>query len=271
MFNVTSATGIAYQLGQNNKNLQRSLQRLSTMQRINSGADDPGGLAVSMKLGIKIRQTEAAISNMSNAKSYLETQDGVLSTATDVLEAMGAASINALGTTNTTTRALYELEFSSYKLQLDGMLQETFNGEAMFSTDSNNVVDPSTATMLTISLTGQTMSISKLDLSSVTNLVGSASGLGATSATIAANLSTALDNLASLRATNGSEQNRMGFASDLLEVNKTNLEAANSRIVDLDVATEMVSYSKYKFLEESNLALLAQANARSEKLLKLLE
>ena len=62
----------------------------------------------------------------------------------------------------------------------------------------------------------------------------------------------------------------MGFASDLLEVNKTNLEAANSRIIDLDVATEMVSYSKYKFLEESNLALLAQANARSEKLLKLL-
>jgi flagellin len=151
------------------------------------------------------------------------------------------------------------------------MLQETFNGETIFSTDGNNVVDPSSALTLTISLTGQTMSVSRLDFSSVTNLVGSASGLGATSATIAANLATALNNLASLRATNGSEQNRMGFASDLLEVNKTNLEAANSRIVDLDVATEMVSYSKYKFLEEANLALLAQANTRSEKLLKLLE
>ncbi len=268
MFNVTSATGIAYQLGQNNKNLQRSLQRLSTMQRINSGADDPGGLAVSMKLGIKIRQTEAAISNMSNAKSYLETQDGVLSTAADVLEAMGAASINALGTTNTTMQALYELEFSSYKQQLSGMLQETFNGEAMFSTDADTLVTPSTATQLTISLTGQTMSISKLDLSSVTNLFTT---VGATSSGITTALSGAIDNLASLRTTNGSEQNRMGFASDLLEVNKINLEAANSRIVDLDVATEMVSYSKYKFLEESNLALLAQANARSEKLLKLLE
>ena len=268
MFNVTSATGIAYQLGQNNKNLQRSLQRLSTMQRLNSGADDPGGLAVSMKLGIRIRQTEAAISNMSNAKSYLETQDGVLSTAADVLEAMSVASIKAQGAANTTTQALYELEFSSYKLQLDGMLQETFNGETIFSTDGNNVVDPSSATKLTISLTGQTMSISKLDLSSVTNPFD---GFYATSGNVATQISVALDNLASLRATNGSEQNRMGFASDLLEVNKTNLEAANSRIVDLDVATEMVSYSKYKFLEESNLALLAQANARSEKLLKLLE
>lgn len=271
MFNVTSATGIAYQLGQNNKNLQRSLQRLSTMQRINSSADDPGGLAVSMKLGIQIRQTEAAIGNMSNAKSYLETQDGVLSTAANVLAAMSATSIKALGAADTTTQALYELEFSGYQQQLDGMLQETFNGQAMFSTDGDNVVTSATAATLTISLTGQTMSVSQLDLSSVTNLVGSASGLGATSGTIAANLATALDNLASLRATNGSEQNRMGFASDLLEVNKTNLEAANSRIIDLDVATEMVSYSKYKFLEESNLALLAQANARSEKLLKLLE
>ena len=271
----SAASGLAYQLNQNNKNLQRSLYRLSTMKKINSGADDPAGLAMSMKLGVQIRRTEAISSGVSNASSYLQTQDGVLATADSVLKRMSELTTLATdGTKTTDQRALYQIEFANLQQQINGMLSESFNGTAMFRTDSNTTVDNSTALSATISLTGQTMGISSLDLSSVSNLVGT-SGINVSTSsaatTAAAAIDTAINNLSSLRATNGSEQNRVGFASDLLDINKLNLEAADSRIVDLDLAAEMVNYSKYSFLEDAGWALMAQANSKSEKILKLLE
>jgi flagellin len=271
----SAASGLAYQLNQNNKNLQRSLYRLSTMKKINSGADDPAGLAMSMKLGVQIRRTEAISTGVSNASSYLQTQDGVLATADSVLKRMSELTTLATdGTKTTDQRALYQIEFANLQQQINGMLSESFNGTAMFRTDSNTTVDNSTALSATISLTGQTMGISSLDLSSVSNLVGT-SGINVSTSsaatTAAAAIDTAINNLSSLRATNGSEQNRVGFASDLLDINKLNLEAADSRIVDLDLAAEMVNYSKYSFLEDAGWALMAQANSKSEKILKLLE
>ena len=271
----SAASGLAYQLNQNNKNLQRSLYRLSTMKKINSGADDPAGLAMSMKLGVQIRRTEAISSGVSNASSYLQTQDGVLATADSVLKRMSELTTLATdGTKTTDQRALYQIEFANLQQQINGMLSESFNGTAMFRTDSNTTVDNSTALSATISLTGQTMGISSLDLSSVSNLVGT-SGINVSTSsaatTAAAAIDTAINNLSSLRATNGSEQNRVGFASDLLDLNKLNLEAADSRIMDLDLAAEMVNYSKYSFLEDVGWALMAQANSKSEKILKLLE
>jgi flagellin len=271
----SAASGLAYQLNQNNKNLQRSLYRLSTMKKINSGADDPAGLAMSMKLGVQIRRTEAISSGVSNASSYLQTQDGVLATADSVLKRMSELTTLATdGTKTTDQRALYQIEFANLQQQINGMLSESFNGTAMFRTDTNTTVDNSTALSATISLTGQTMGISSLDLSSVSNLVGT-SGINVSTSsaatTAAAAIDTAINNLSSLRATNGSEQNRVGFASDLLDINKLNLEAADSRIVDLDLAAEMVNYSKYSFLEDAGWALMAQANSKSEKILKLLE
>lgn len=274
----SAASGLAYQLNQNNKNLQRSLYRLSTMKKINSGADDPAGLAMSMKLGVQIRRTEAISSGVSNASSYLQTQDGVLATADSVLKRMSELTTLATdGTKTTDQRALYQIEFRNLQQQIDGMLSESFNGTAMFRTDANTTVDNSTALSATISLTGQTMGISSLDLSSVSNLVGVNAvvpinvSTSSTATTAAEQINTAINNLSSLRATNGSEQNRVGFASDLLDINKLNLEAADSRIVDLDLAAEMVNYSKYSFLEDAGWALMAQANSKSEKILKLLE
>ena len=276
MYMITSSSrggGIANQLNHNNKNLQRSLQRISTMKRINSPADDPAGLAMSMKLGVQIRRTESVITSMSNVTSYLQTQDGVLEVANGVLERMAQLATMAQDITKSTSDlALYQEEFANLRTQLQGMQNETFNGSSLFFTDSNTQVNNATGGALTISLTGQTMSVSRLDLSSVYNQFSSASMTSSVAAYSAATAITAASsNLASLRATNGSEQNRVSFAADLLEINKSNLEAANSRIVDLDLASEMVKYSTFTLLDDANWALLAQANAKSEKILKLLE
>jgi flagellin len=277
MYTITSSSGgagIAYQLNQNNKNLQRSLQRLSSMKRVNSSVDDPAGLAVSMKLGVQIRKTEAVMSGMSTASSYLQTQDGVLSTANNVLGRMAYLAQLSAGSSDSNAQAAYQVEFGNLQSQINGMLGENFNGLALFGGDGDTTVENTDFMAATINISGQTMSISQLDFQAVTNLAGS-SGISITSSASAASaasaVSSAINNLALLRATNGSEQNRINFATDLLDINKLNLEAANSRIVDLDLASEMVNYSKYTFIENASLALLAQANARNEKIIKLLE
>jgi len=271
----SGASGIAYQLGQNNKNLQRSLQRLSTMKKINSGADDPGGLAVSMKLGVSIRRTDAALTQVTATSSFLETQDGVLNIANSILLRMAELAQKSGGTTDTTSQALYQVEFSNLQQQVDGLLAETFNGISLFRNAGSTTVNTNTTLSTTISLAGQTMGISQSDLGAVTRIAGTSGGYSVSSQSnalsAATNISTAQQNLAQLRAINGSERNRINFASDLLTVNKENLEAANSRIVDLDYAAEMVNYSRYSFIQDTNMALLSQANARYEKILKLLE
>jgi flagellin len=275
MYSITAnagATGVAYQLGQTSKNLQKSVQRLSSMLRINSSSDDPGGLAMSMKLGVSIRRTEAMMGSVSNLTSALQAQDGVLAVADSILARMAELAVDAQSVTATSSDlALYDSEFQDLKSQISDMQQETFNGQSLFI-DSGNTTVTSQTIAATISLTGQTVGVSQADIGSIINLFNSESVATTTAATAASvAVDNAIDNLASLRANNGSEQNRVGFASDLLSVNKLNLEAANSRIVDLDYASEMLSYTKLGIIQDSNIALLAQANTRSEKILKLLE
>jgi flagellin len=277
MFSVTAgagSSGIAYQLDQNGKNLRKSLERLSTMRRINSSADDPGGLGISMKFGASIRRTEAALTQVNSTASFLQTQDGVLQVASKIAERMSELATYASSSTlDASDRALYSTEFTDLQDQLDGMLAEEFNGQDLFM-DSGTTTPASTTTPSTVSLVGQTIGISTLDLGSVTNLVGAGSSIDLTtqanSTAAAEAVDNAIDNLASLRATNGSEQSRVDFASDLLETNKLNLEAANSAIVDVDLASELVRYTTYSILDAQGIALLAQANMRSERAFKLL-
>jgi flagellin len=277
MFNVTAgagASGIAYQLGQNGKNLQRSLERLSTMRRINSPADDPGGLAVSTRLSVSLRRTEAVLTQVNSTQSFLQTQDGVLGVASRVLLRMDELATFAAGAASSADRQIYSTEFTGLQTYLDSLLSEEFNGMDLF-VDGGSTTPTSTTNAATVSLTGQTIGISTLDLGSVTRLAGTSAGLDIASSqsdasAVITSIAAATDNLATLRATNGSEQSRVEFASDLLETNKLNLEAANSRIVDLDFASELVNYTKTSILEQQNVALLAQANTRSERAFQLL-
>jgi flagellin len=244
------------------------------MRRINSSADDPGGLGISMKFGASIRRTEAALTQVNSTASFLQTQDGVLQVASKIAERMSELATYASSSTlDASDRALYSTEFTDLQDQLDGMLAEEFNGQDLFM-DSGTTTPASTTTPSTVSLVGQTIGISTLDLGSVTNLVGAGSSIDLTtqanSTAAAEAVDNAIDNLASLRATNGSEQSRVDFASDLLETNKLNLEAANSAIVDVDLASELVRYTTYSILDAQGIALLAQANMRSERAFKLL-
>jgi flagellin len=277
MFSITTGangSSIAYQLNQNGKNLRKSLERLTTMKRINSSGDDPGGLGVSMKFGVSIRRTEAVLTQVNSTESFLQTQDGVLQVANDVLARMSELAQYGTSTIiSSSDRNLYSTEFVNLQQELNGYLNETYNGISLFR-DSGTLTPSNANSAATISITGQTVGISTLDFGSVNNLIKT-SGININSATSSTaaltSISSAIDNLASLEATNGSQQNVVSFASDLLETNQLNLEAAYSSIVDVDYAAEMVRYTSYSVIQDQNLALLAQANSRAEKILKLLE
>jgi len=275
----SAATSAAYNLSNTNVNLQRSLNRLSSGSRINSSYDDAGGLAVSMKLSASIRRTDATLANVNNSIAFLQTQDGVIKTADKVLSRMSELATLAQDVTKTTTDlSLYNTELEQLKGQLNLMVGEKFNGINLFSSGASASLDTTTSTMTVVTSHDgvQTVGITQVDLNYISDSVGSssASGMNISSTTGAqASLTTiqvAIQNLSTLRANNGAEQSRLTFAADMLAVNKTNLEAANSRILDVDVADESTKLARFNILQQAGTAMLAQANQSTQSILRLI-
>ena len=282
------STWAAYNLNNTNTNLQKSLTRLSSGSRINSSYDDAGGLAVSMKLSASIRRTEATQANVNNALSMLQTQDGVLKSAEKVLVRMSELiQLSADVTKSTSDKALYQTEYESLQGQIADIVNEEFNGIDLFTAGGNNTVISSTQLTVVASQDGgQTVGISQADFGSVAYYVGTASQarmmnnntyttanvFSKTTTAIAAitAVNAAIQNLATLRASNGSEQVRLTFAADMLAINRNTLEAANSRIMDVDVAAESANLAKQNILQQAGTSMLAQANQSSQSVLKLL-
>jgi flagellin len=286
----TAASYAAYNLGNSTANLQRSLNKLSSGTRINSSFDDAGGLAVSMRLNASIRRTEATQANVNNAISLLQTQDGVLKNAEKVVSRMAELVHLSTDITKTTAdRALYQTEFLSLQTQLASIQAEAFNGISLFSTGgiaSGTIVTTNALNVVTSQDGGQTVAVTQLDFGSVRYFAGTG-GLGTstlaggltvnnvfqnvtTAISAISTMTNALQNLATIRANNGAEQNRFSFAADLLAINKVNLEAANGRIVDLDIAAESANLAKLNILQQAGTAMLAQANQSQQSLLRLL-
>jgi flagellin len=280
----SAATTAAYNLSNTNVNLQRSLNRLSSGSRINSSYDDAGGLAVSMKMSASIRRTDATLANVNNSLSFLQTQDGVIKTADKVLSRMSELATLAQDVTKSTSDlALYNTELTQLKGQLNLMLDEKFNGINLFDAGatpnaSGQAFDTaSTLTVVTSHDGNQTVGITQVDLNQIVfDICDSTSSSNMDISTTAnANdavgyIQTAIQNLATLRTNNGAEQSRLTFAADMLAVNKTNLEAANSRILDVDVADESTKLARYNILQQAGTAMLAQANQSTQSILRLI-
>ena len=164
-------------------------------------------------------------------------------------------------------KANYNTEFVALSAQLTTIASEKFNGVEMFGTGSGATVfateDGSTASQISVA---------------ARDLTSTATGMGAVTAATAlgmitdiATVTTAIENVATMRASNGAEQSRLGFASELLTVNKANLEAATSRIVDVDVAEESTQLARWNTLVSAGTSMLSQANQSAQTALKLLQ
>ena len=288
VINTNTASSLAaYNLGTTNVNLQRSLNRLSSGSRINSSYDDAGGTAVSMKLTASIRRTEATLANVNNALAFLQTQDGVLKNADKVLNRMSELAMRSADVTKSTNDlALYNTEIGQLQSQLHLMLSEQFNGIPLFTSGANagaatgsTVPDTdSTLTVVTSHDGGQTVGITQADLEAISFNVGTENGqafsiqldvVGGPQAAVAT-IQTATQAPANPRANTGADQSRLTFAADMLSTNKINLEQANSRIVDVDVATESSQLARFNILQQAGTAMLAQANQSTQSILRLI-
>jgi len=271
----TSASLSALNLNRSQTLLQKSLARLSSGSRISEASDDAGGLAVSMKLSAAIKRTDAQYSNVSNALSYLQTQDGVLKSAASVLERISElATLYGDVTKSSLDQANYDVEFRNLAQQLSQFQQTTFNGIALLGSASGSTLD------VTLTDDGsQSMAIDKSyllkasskTLAVATEGVKAAGTLSGFAGVELSQLTSAIQELATLRATNGAQSSRLQYALDSLATNRTNLEAANSRIFDVDVAAETTRLARNNILVQSGAAMLAQANASSQIALKLLQ
>jgi flagellin len=260
-----AATVASNNLSASNSMLQKSLNRLSSGSKIVNPSDDAGGLAVSMKLSAAAKRSGAAASNIGNSVSFLQSQDGVMKVAGKVLDRMSELkTLYTDPTKNSNDLANYDSEFTALKSELGSLTSETFNSVSLFgSTDL--AVNVSEDGAQSVTLTGRDLS-------------GTAGGVGTITDTAVAsladitlsNITDAIQNVATFRAQNGAEQSRLGFASEVLTVNKANLEAANSRITDVDVAEESTSLARWNILVQSGTAMLAQANQSAQVALKLI-
>jgi flagellin len=243
-------------------NLSKSLLRLSTGLRVNSAQDDPGGLGVSMRLNAQIARKSIVHDEVNNAVSFLDTQDAVMDAANSVLERMAELTQLGVGSLDTSAQAIYQVEYEQLEGELQGLLTEEFNGRNMFNDGG------ATLTVFISDNTSQTASITQANMEDQVYDVVS-NGDVTTTATYSA-VTTAINNLAELRATNGGEQNRFDRAASVLDAGIINLTAANSRIMDADTALESVNMTKYDILQQSSLAMLVQANQSNENILLLL-
>jgi flagellin len=299
----TSAISAAFNLSKNNDMLNKSLNRLSSGKRITKPSDDAGGLAISMKLTSSIARTRAASSNIQNAQSFSSVQDGALQAAAKIVDRMSELKSLSLDVMKSTQDVgNYNTEFTSLQQQLQSLTVEKFNGVSLFNNNSNSKFgDASTNEVVEVYTSDSGAAGSKVSmhkgmlLGAVTfNMLASASGTPASHSTAAGitdgnNLTlanstnsikiddlgvsffvTALENIATLRAVNGATSSRLSFAEDHLKLTQTNLSAANSRIMDVDVAEESTKLAKYSILSQASAAMLAQANMAPNTALMLL-
>jgi flagellin len=260
-----SAQSSARLLAESSSMLAKSLARLSSGSKITSPEDDAAGSAVALRFDAQINRTKAANNNVSNAISFSQTQDGFLQKVGKALDRMSELAILSQDVTKTDAdRALYDKEFQTLAGYISNVGGKDFNGVSLFSATALNVV---------IDSEGATFSMTNVSLTAAAyaSVTAGASVTSTANAGIAlTNVKAAITQLATDRATVGSNITRLTFTSEQLGVLKDNLAAANSRIKDVDVAEESTQFARYNILVQSGTAMLAQANAMPTSILRLL-
>jgi flagellin len=279
----SSASYASLNLTKSSDLLQKSLARLSSGSKISTPSDDAGGLAVSMKLQAAIKRTDATATNVANALSFLQTQAGSLKSIASVLDRMSELGTLAGDVTKSSSDINnYSTEFKNLVTELNKLSSDSFNGISLFSNSATLNVSEGTLSVFISQDGTQTMTIDQANVSQAWMggvltaggnriTLGALTGLHKATGARIADVSDSIQAISTLMANNGAQASRLQFALDSLNVNKVNLEAANSRIYDVDVAAETTKLARANILVQSGAAMLSQANAASQIALKLLQ
>lgn len=262
--------------------LQQNIEKLSSGQRINKAGDDASGLAVSEKMRSQIRGLNQAGQNIQNGVSFIQATEGYLSETTDIVQRLRELSVqSANGIYSSEDRMQIQVEVSQLVDEVNRIASHAqFNGMNILTgrfakdsstgpmqiqvganVDQNEKIFIGTMTAQSLGLSGtQGTENSMISLSSVD---------GANMAI--ASLDSALKTLNKQRADLGAYQNRFEAAYKGISIASENLQAAESRIRDTDMAKEMVSFTKNQILSQAGNAMLSQANSQSQSVMRLIQ
>ncbi|OUL08797.1 flagellin [Sedimentibacter sp. SX930] len=259
-----------------------SLAKLSSGLRINKAGDDAAGLAISEKMKNQISGLTQATRNAQDGISLIQTAEGGLSETHSILNRMRDLTVQAANDTNSTEdRTAIKTEIDSLNTEMNRISTDTkFNGKALLSGGGGSVNIQiganETDAALTINLTGKFDSATLGHIDTVTPAntlllkdVKVDSAANAKLATTA--IDGAIQSVSDARATFGAQQNRLDHTINNLSTTKENLADANSRIVDVDMAEEMTSFTKSNILAQAATSMLAQANQMPQSVLSLLQ
>ena len=264
-----SAMNTNRQMGTVSSALQKSTEKLSSGYKINRAGDDAAGLSISEKMRSQIRGLNRASDNAEDGISLIQVAEGALNETHSILQRMNELATQAANDTNTTTdRNAIQKELTQLTSELDRIYSTT-----QFNT--MNLLDGNfTGKNLQVgSLSGQVIgiSISKMNASALSltadNVKVSTNALAGTSMS---RIQAAIDTVSTERSKLGALQNRLEHTINNLDTTSENTQAAESRIRDTDMASEMVEYSKNNILSQAGQSMLAQANQSTQGVLSLL-
>ncbi len=271
------------QLKMNDLSLNKSMEKLSSGSRITRAGDDASGLAVSEKMRSQIRGLKQASTNAANGISFIQTTEGYLQESQDIIQRLRELSVQAAnGIYTSEDRMQIQVEVSALVNEVDRISSHAqFNGMNMLTgrfarLQGSNVVTASMWLHIGANMDQRTrvfigtMTAESLQMRNAgTKEIISLSTPDGANRSIGT-LDTALKAINKQRADLGAYQNRLEYAVKGLDIGAENMQAAESRIRDADMATEMVDYTKNAILTQAATAMLAQANTKTQTVLQLL-
>ena len=262
------------QLGITNTNLARSTEKLSSGYRVNRAADDAAGLSISEKMRGQIRGLEQASTNAEDGQSLIQTAEGALSEIHSVLQRLRELTVQASNDTNVSAdRKAIAKEVRALTSEINRIATQTqFNTMGLLSGGfKNKKLQVGANTNQTISITISSMTAGKLGVSAkvIAKVISSSTGKDITK--LITTVNTAITKVSTQRSALGALQNRLDHTIANADNMAENLQSSESKIRDVDMADEMVSYSASSILQQAGQSMLAQANQATQGVLSLLQ
>ncbi len=266
--NNLMAVNAARHLGVSYNALAQSVERLSSGLRINSAKDDAAGLAVRELMRADIAVIQQGTRNAQDGISMLQTMEGAMATIDDALVRMQQlAEQAATGSYSTAQRTIMENEFKEMREEIDRVAGATkFNGIKMLDNSASVSIHFGKLSTDNIGIVGSNMTSASTGL----NITGLTISDTASAKNALVTLDLAISTKDSARAKFGYKMNRLEGTISVLNIQSENLQAAESRVSDVDVATEMAEMTRNQVLAQAGISMLAQANAMPTMALTLL-
>lgn len=273
--NNVNALVAVNQMAKNTALQGNSMQKLSTGLRINKAGDDAAGLAISEKMRSQIRGMEQADRNVQDGISLIQTAEGGLEEAGNIVQRMRELAVQGANDTNIDEdREKIQAELDQLQAELVDLANDTkFNGMTLLN-GGVNLQNGATTLTLQAGADSQTRTIDlgSINLSEIADSISNISvdDHNKASDSIGA-LDDALEKINTARSTLGAMQNRLEYTSSNLQTSTENLTSAESRIRDVDVAKEMINLSKLNIITQASQSMAAQAKQQPQGVMQLLQ